>query len=126
MKECKQLNNLDDWEKYKSSETGKEKIVFKFSPICPVSFMAERKFDSWLKNLEENAEIDIVKVDVINSRSLSQAIANELNIRHESPQIIWFDKNGNVKWEASHYSITKGALEEQLTGKKVSFLRKIF
>ena len=88
--------------------------------------MVEKKFDSWLNNLEEDVKLDVVKVDVINSRSLSQSLANEFNVRHESPQVIWLDKKGNVKWDISHYSITKGALEEKLSGKKVSFLRKIF
>ena len=120
------LKNLDDWNQYKSSKNNKETIVFKFSPACPVSFIAEKKFDSWLKNLDNDLNINIFKVDVINSRSLSQTIAYEFDIKHESPQIIWLDKKGNIKWNASHYSITKGALDEKLTGKKVSFLRKIF
>jgi len=88
--------------------------------------MAEKKFDSWVKNLNNAKEIEVAKVDVINSRSLSQLIEKQTNIRHESPQVIWLDKKGKVKWDANHYSITKGALDEQLTGEKVSFLRKIF
>ena len=91
-----------------------------------MSFMAEKKLDSWYANLEEDVELNIVKVDVINSRLLSQALANEFDIIHKSPQVIWLDKNWNVKWDASHYSITKGTLEEKLRGKKISFLRKIF
>lgn len=126
LKEFNLVENVDDWKRFKSFNNGNEKIIFKFSPICPVSFMAEKKFDNWLNNLEEDVKLDVVKVDVINSRSLSKVIADDFNIRHESPQIIWIDKKGKVKWDASHYSITKGALEEKLTGEKVSFLRKIF
>ena len=120
------LKNADEWNQYKISNKNIETIVFKFSPICTMSFMTEKKLDSWYANLEEDVELNIVKVDVINSRLLSQALANEFDIIHKSPQVIWLDKNWNVKWDASHYSITKGALEEKLRGKKISFLRKIF
>ena len=124
--EFSHLTNLEEWNKLKPFTKSKETIIFKFSPTCPISFMAEKKFDSWLSNINNNLEIDVYKVDVINSKALSQTIADEFNIRHESPQLIWLDKKGRVKWNASHYSITKGALDEKLTGKKVSFLRKIF
>ena len=120
------LKNADEWNQYKISNKNIETIVFKFSPICTMSFMTEKKLDSWYANLEEDVELNIVKVDVINSRLLSQTLANEFDIIHKSPQVIWLDKNWNVKWDASHYSITKGTLEEKLKGKKISFLRKIF
>ena len=120
------IGNIEELESFYASNNSKDKIIFKFSPICPISFMAEKKFDSWVKNLNNAKEIEVAKVDVINSRSLSQLIEKQTNIRHESPQVIWLDKKGKVKWDANHYSITKGALDEQLTGEKVSFLRKIF
>ena len=120
------IGNIEEWESFYASNNSKDKIIFKFSPICPISFMAEKKFDSWVKNLNNAKELEVAKVDVINSRSLSQLIEKQTNIRHESPQVIWLDKKGKVKWDANHYSITKGALDEQLTGEKVSFLRKIF
>lgn len=120
------LTSKEDWESFISSNKTNEKIIFKFSPICPVSFFVEKKFASWINNLEENVKIDIAKVDVVNSKSLSELIEEQTNVSHESPQVIWLDKNNNVKWNASHYSISKSKLEEQLTGEKVNFLRKIF
>ena len=126
MKKLFLLKSADEWNQYKLSNKNIETIVFKFSPTCPISFMAEKKFDSWYANIEEDVELNVVKVDVINSRLLSQALASEFDIIHKSPQVIWLDKNEKVKWDASHYSITKGTLEEKLTGKKISFLRKIF
>ena len=122
----KKIYKIEEWESFYTSNNSNDKIIFKFSPTCPVSFMAEKKFDSWFKNLNNSKEIDVAKVDVINSKILSQLIEKQTNIRHESPQVIWLDKKGKVKWDADHFSITKGALDEQLTGEKVSFLRKIF
>ncbi|PIW69253.1 MAG: bacillithiol system redox-active protein YtxJ [Ignavibacteriales bacterium CG12_big_fil_rev_8_21_14_0_65_30_8] len=120
------LTSKEDWESFISLNKNNEKIIFKFSSICPVSFFVEKKIASWINDLDENQQINIAKVDVVNSKSLSELIEEQTNVKHESPQVIWLDKNNDVKWNASHYSISKGKLEEQLTGEKVNFLRKIF
>ncbi len=120
------LKNLDEWEKFKSSNNTKETVIFKFSPKCSISLAAEKEFSNWLEALDENTNLNVFKVDVLNSKPLSQSLANEFNIKHESPQIIWLDKKGKVKWDTSHHSITKDALNEKLRSEKVGFLRKIF
>lgn len=120
------LTSKEEWESFISLNKNNEKIIFKFSSICPVSFFVEKKIASWINDLDENQQINIAKVDVVNSKSLSELIEEQTNVKHESPQVIWLDKNNDVKWNASHYSISKGKLEEQLTGEKVNFLRKIF
>ena len=120
------LTSKEEWESFISLNKNNEKIIFKFSSICPVSFFVEKKIASWINDLDENQRINIAKIDVVNSKSLSELIEEQTNVKHESPQVIWLDKNNDVKWNASHYSISKGKLEEQLTGEKVNFLRKIF
>ncbi len=45
---------------------------------------------------------------------ISQHVAKELNVRHESPQAIWVTPEQKVYWQASHYSVTKQALNAQL------------
>jgi bacillithiol system protein YtxJ len=66
------------------------------------------------EGLPENAGVTCVKVDVVNSRALSQELAREFTIRHESPQIIWIRGDNQVDWHASHYSITPEMLDTQL------------
>lgn len=46
------------------------------------------------------------------SRPLSNYIAEQYGIKHESPQAFIFT-NGNVKWHASHSQITAQALAEK-------------
>jgi len=118
LKKSLSLKNVDEWNQYKISNKNIETIVFKFSPTCSISFSAEKKIDSWYTDLKESVDLNIVKVNVINSRLLSQSLADEFNIIHQSPQVIWLDKNGNVKWDTSHHRITKGALEQILKDKK--------
>jgi bacillithiol system protein YtxJ len=46
-----------------------------------------------------------VEVDVIGQRSLSQRIAGDLEVHHESPQLILV-KNGKAVAQVSHDSVT--------------------
>ncbi len=109
------LKSVEDWDEFKNhSTTETEKIIFKYSTRCPVSFTAEKVFDSWVKSLPEDLNLKISKVNVITARPLSRYLESELNVRHESPQILWLDGKGKVKWFASHYDITSEALENQL------------
>ena len=49
---------------------------------------------------------------MIAARELSRGVAKELGVKHESPQAIWLDLSGSVRWHESHGGITADALEE--------------
>ncbi|NNG27928.1 MAG: DUF2847 family protein, partial [Ignavibacteriaceae bacterium] len=84
------LKNINDWEEFKKeASSGNELILFKFSPVCGVSFYAENIFKDWVDELNETVRLRLSKVNVISARKLSQQIAEELNVTHESPQVIW-------------------------------------
>lgn len=51
-----------------------------------------------------DAQSDFILIDVVKDRSLSLQIAEELSVRHESPQVIVV-KNGKVVHTSSHMSI---------------------
>jgi bacillithiol system protein YtxJ len=116
MKQLQELQTIEEWNIFKSqiSLPPVGLIIFKFSPICPISHSVERTFDEWYAGLPENTVIMCVKIDVVNSRSLSQQIAQEFGVQHESPQAIWIQADHHVHWHASHYSITPKALDTQL------------
>jgi bacillithiol system protein YtxJ len=102
-----------DWQQLKENHSS-ETLIFKYSPMCGVSFNVERKFNNWLENLPEDKNLTCAKVNVITARALSREIAAELNITHESPQLIWLDEEGKVKWHASHYDINEDELNSNL------------
>jgi bacillithiol system protein YtxJ len=85
-------------------------FVFKHSTACPVSAMANRSFEKFAENAE-NARF--AKVLVIQNRDLSNYIAEQTGIRHESPQVILFYKNKPI-WHESHWSITQKSLQKAL------------
>ncbi|MBT8387128.1 MAG: bacillithiol system redox-active protein YtxJ [Ignavibacteria bacterium] len=110
------LKNINDWEDFKKkASAGYELIIFKFSPVCGISFYAESIFQDWADELQELRRIKLSKVNVISARKLSQQIAGELNVSHESPQVIWLNKDFSIKWNASHYEINKAEMDKNLT-----------
>jgi bacillithiol system protein YtxJ len=75
-------------------------LVYKHSNRCPVSTWAKRSLNSvpvypW----------PTVEVDVIGQRPLSQRIAGDLEVHHESPQLILV-KHGKAVAQVSHDSVT--------------------
>lgn len=106
------LESPEQWSDLKNQAAGsRELVVLKFSPICPISARAERQFDEWSAGLPEEAGLALAKVDVIGARPLSQALAAELDVTHQSPQVLWLDAAGAVKWHASHDDINVASLE---------------
>jgi bacillithiol system protein YtxJ len=101
-------------EKQNKLAVGYQFLIFKYSPACSFSYFVEKSFDKWFNNLSNETKLVAVKINVIESRSLSQEIAEKFNIRHESPQAIWLNENGEVKWQASHSRISPKDLTELL------------
>ena len=105
------LDSPAAWEAFKAKPG--EKVLFKFSPRCPVSFAAEDEYRSWLAGLPEAPEFRIARIDVVAQRELTRSIATEVGVRHESPQALWFAADGKVRWHASHEGVNTEALEAQ-------------
>jgi bacillithiol system protein YtxJ len=81
-------------------------FIFKHSTRCAISDSAYQEF---LDFARDAAGIAYGIVHVIENRSLSNAIAQRLGVRHQSPQAIAI-RNGQATWHASHFSITADAL----------------
>lgn len=89
-----QLNDL------KSKSHDKPQVIFKHSTRCSISSM--------IKNRLEKSEIpegfDFYYLDLIKYRNLSNKVAHDFNIRHESPQVIVI-KDGIPVYDESHSAI---------------------
>ena len=84
-------------------------LVFKHSPICPVSTRAESELEAWLAALDEEHEehdLFLARIDVIAERPLARGLTRELGIEHESPQALWFT-GGELVWHDSHAALTR-------------------
>lgn len=84
----------------KSQET--PQVIYKHSHRCSVCFLAKEELEGVADQINEVA--DLYMINVIHERDLSNRIASELNVRHESPQVIIL-KDGEVVWKGSHWDI---------------------
>ncbi|MFB4159881.1 bacillithiol system redox-active protein YtxJ [Geomicrobium sp. JSM 1781026] len=89
-------------------ESNDRVLLFKNSTTCPISsaaFEELRAFD------QENSTVPILYLNVQESRELSNYVAKEWRVKHESPQALLINKE-SAEWFKSHNNITKTSLEE--------------
>jgi bacillithiol system protein YtxJ len=95
-----------EWENIKTESSGaNELLLFKYSPRCGISLYVEKDFDRWYSKLPAELNLKLVKVNVVAERPLSQHIAKELQIIHQSPQLIWIGADSSIRYSGSHNSI---------------------
>ncbi|MBM7660502.1 bacillithiol system protein YtxJ [Bacillus mesophilus] len=102
------VSTIEQFENIKVSTS--EFLVIKHSLTCPVSTAA---FDEYEKFVNDHADVPTFYLYVQEERDLSNYIAEKHEIKHESPQALFF-KNGEVVWNASHWKITNRSLTEAI------------
>lgn len=84
-------------------------VLFKHSTRCSVSNMAWKMFQQeW-----NNNESPVYYLDLLNYRSVSNAIASQFQIEHESPQVLVI-KNGVCVYHATHQAIDAAIVQAVL------------
>lgn len=101
---------LADDQSWQAALEEERAFVYKHSPICHLSAVARRELNRFA---ETHSTIPIYVVDVLNNRSMSDRIENDLGILHESPQIILLS-HGTPKWDESHWNIKADAMAFEL------------
>lgn len=100
-----QLTSIEDFQSF-VQKPGR-KLIFKHSTTCPISAKAHDEFQAYVQDTDVSAAI----VLVIEDRPVSNHIAEEFGIKHESPQIFLVE-DGEVRWNTSHWKITKDSIKE--------------
>lgn len=106
-----ELETVNDIEDILNRSSQKLQIIFKHSTRCPVSSNAFSEVSSVTDEIVPF--IDINYVDVIRNRGISQEIANKLEVRHESPQLLLI-KDNQLVWNVTHYQIEGEAIVEKV------------
>jgi len=86
-------------------------VIFKHSTRCPVSMMAKRRFEQDWDQVPQDTPLYFL--DLIKYRDISNAIADDFKVYHESPQLLLI-KNGECIYESSHSEISAEDLAEQM------------
>jgi bacillithiol system protein YtxJ len=84
-------------------------VIFKHSTRCNISSTAKNR----LEKSGAPEQIDFHFLDLLANRSLSNKIADDLNVHHESPQVLLL-KNGECVYEESHLAIYMDDIVEQV------------
>ena len=89
-------------------------LIFKHSNACPISSRAHDEVQRFVGDADGGG-FGFAMVVVQEARPLSQAIEEQLGVRHESPQALVL-RDGKVVWNASHWNVTGDALKKALGG----------
>jgi bacillithiol system protein YtxJ len=109
--ELRSANQID-----KIREESKESpvLIFKYSSRCSISRMA---LDRLERNWEENEMLAVRPyfLDLITYRNISNRIADEFNVEHESPQVLIIENEKSI-YDQSHMGIQYEAIKEAVKG----------
>ena len=93
------LKTDDEWERILAEDRA---VIYKHSPICALSLRALPQIRQFEKQWPD---VPVYKVNVIRRRKLAGRIADDIGVRHESPQVIVLNA-GEPVWHASHSDVT--------------------
>jgi bacillithiol system protein YtxJ len=106
------INLTDEGQLSLIKELSKQKpqIIFKHSTRCSISSVVKSR-------LERSGELfnaDFYYLDLVQFRHISNRIAEDFKVYHESPQLLLI-KNGDCIYEESHSGILIDEIAAQLT-----------
>jgi len=82
-------------------------VLYKHSPICAIAARAITEVRTFAR---DHDDIPVLMVDVLGQQSLSNQLAAQLGVEHESPQLIVL-KDGKPVWTRSGMRIRLDAIE---------------
>jgi bacillithiol system protein YtxJ len=95
------LTDLDQLKEIIDLSNEKAVLIFKHSTRCSISRFALKQFENEF-DLED--KITPYFLDLLNHRDISNEIAVQFGVEHQSPQLILI-KNGKLIYDASHSDI---------------------
>ncbi len=102
---AEQLNEL------KATSNQNPVLVFKHSTTCSISKTSLNRLErNWLPT---EMPIKTYYLDLLNYRAISNQIATDFNIEHQSPQVLLINK-GQVVFNATHFDINYSDLKNEV------------
>ena len=108
------LHHVDEFHQLLAESESRPVLLFKHSHTCGVSMEALEELVAHLNDVEAKAFLPHYAVVTVQThRAVSNAIAQKLGVRHETPQALLV-RNGRVVWSASHFRVTAAAMDDAL------------
>ena len=105
------LTDISQLDEIKNQSKTSAIFIFKHSTRCGISRMVIKQFEKLFEEKHQN--IKVYYLDLLNYRSLSNAIEDQFKVEHQSPQLIVIKNENSVK-ATSHYDITQIDLEKYI------------
>lgn len=86
-------------------------VIFKHSTTCGISASIKHRLEHEFEQLE--GKVSFYYLDLLKNRAMSNAIAKEFDVTHQSPQIIVIN-NGSVVHHRSHQAINTQKILEAI------------
>ena len=102
------LTDATQLESIKKDSFAQPQVIFKHSTRCSISSMAKNRLD----RSEAPAGIHFYYLDLIAHRDISNKIAEDFFVEHESPQVLLI-RNGECVYDESHSGISMDDIAEQ-------------
>ncbi|RYY67371.1 MAG: bacillithiol system redox-active protein YtxJ [Chitinophagaceae bacterium] len=102
------LNNTAQLESIKKDSFSQPQVIFKHSTRCSISSMAKNRLD----RSDAPEGINFYYLDLIAHRDISNKIAEDFFVEHESPQVLLI-RNGECIYDESHSGISMDEIAEQ-------------
>ena len=112
MKNLTPLNDVQSLDAAIAESLERPVLLFKHSRYCGVSCEALDELHSHIEG-QTQTSVAYKMITVQTHRPVSDAVAQRLGLRHETPQAILL-RNGKVVWNASHFRITATQLDQAL------------
>ena len=99
-----------DLQKIKDESKSKPVMLFKHSTTCSISrTVLDRLERNW--KAEDEQGLSPYFLDLLRHRDLSNQIATDFSVHHESPQILIIE-NGKSVYDRSHFDIDYKSIKE--------------
>jgi bacillithiol system protein YtxJ len=121
------LEHLDELHRLIEESQSRPVLLFKHSYTCGTSMEALDELVAYLNDRgpdrsapydgrstpHESRPLQYAMVTVQTHRAVSNAVAQRLGVRHETPQALLI-RDGRVVWSASHFRVTAAAVEDAI------------
>lgn len=104
-----ELTTEEQLELIRSHSRQQSQVIFKHSTRCSTSSLAKTR----LEREEAPDGVDFYYLDLIRYRHISNKIAEDFSVYHESPQVLLI-RNGECIYDESHLGIHMDNLKEQI------------
>jgi bacillithiol system protein YtxJ len=104
-----ELNSAEQLSQIKELSRSRVQVIFKHSTRCSISQLAKNR----LERNEKPATTDCYFLDLIKHRTLSNSIAEDFAVKHESPQVLLI-KDMECVYDESQSGIQMADICEQI------------